>query len=771
LVGLSKLSHYYEGDIKSFDVKRGKSKLSTIVDNIDFENFVPKYERITEGEGEEYEEFEYDAGQDYDEYYKEPDIEAYYVTNDKITSLSEAINELIGLNTKQIKKLKTVENYKNENQEWVLDQQLFKSFQVSRLIKIHTDLDREFEILKLSYKEIGNIFQRFQDRFLVYCEISAALKPITYFFKEQMTYNDALSKHVLEMEEKARNDKMDGDTGVTKITDLATEIPVIVINLKRIIDEIIKYSKREGKDLVQKEAKKARDILENLNQHQDLYGKHSQNIELMEEIMKEIDPGRGVRKLHEFGTFRKHVENIELQMFTAKKNTWTTVELMLFNHYLVVIKTDVLDAEELLNMDDDIGAQCMELFRDRPLPCKKQYFTYFNMRRINFLPTGEDKKYKFLELRTFSKEGIGKVVDEESARIRIKKTDQPRFDFLQDQIDQMIKTATAKIPQVGKHSNCRGYKTKKEIKNIKDHRKCGECNGFLLGKIPLGIECSPCGKVFHMECYLSYNKITESDEFPVISKEPNNVVELKKLSEIDNAFQTKEDAEEELSKKDHGTFLLRFNEEKNQSVVSVIDKESDPKKSKVKHHIIKSQAVKDREYYWINQGEAATSLTELIKTHQKSLNLLIPIRSKTLNLDPNGAEGYSSDEEEDVYENRDDYVRDTSIYIGAALRQSTQSSVTESFHGDISREDAEFKLEGQDTGTFLIRQNLGQYKITRVPSRGNKANFMIQQNEQGYYYVEKNGKTFQSLTSLVKHLQNLDESNKYWIGKPLSKSA
>ena len=66
----------------------------------------------------------------------------------------------------------------------------------------------------------------------------------------------------------------------------------------------------------------------------------------MEEIMKEIDPGRGVRKLHEFGTFRKHVENIELQMFTAKKNTWTTVELMLFNHYLVVIKTDVLDAEE-----------------------------------------------------------------------------------------------------------------------------------------------------------------------------------------------------------------------------------------------------------------------------------------------------------------------------------------------------------------------------------------------------------------------------------------
>ena len=62
--------------------------------------------------------------------------------------------------------------------------------------------------------------------------------------------------------------------------------------------------------------------------------------------MKEMDTGRErIRKLHEFGTFRRQIENIELQMLTAKKNTWMTVNLMLFNHYIVVIRTDLLDTE------------------------------------------------------------------------------------------------------------------------------------------------------------------------------------------------------------------------------------------------------------------------------------------------------------------------------------------------------------------------------------------------------------------------------------------
>ena len=89
LVGLSKLSKHYDGEVKSFDVKKDKSKLQVLVDDaVDFyENVVSNHE-TEEGEGDEYEEIEeYDASADYDEYYKEPDIESYYVSNDDIISL------------------------------------------------------------------------------------------------------------------------------------------------------------------------------------------------------------------------------------------------------------------------------------------------------------------------------------------------------------------------------------------------------------------------------------------------------------------------------------------------------------------------------------------------------------------------------------------------------------------------------------------------------------------------------------------------------------
>ena len=87
---------------------------------------------------------------------------------------------------------------------------------------------------------------------------------------------------------------------------------------------------------------------------------------------------------------------------------------------------------------------------------------------------------------------------------------------------------------------------------------------------------------------------------------------------------------------------------------------------------------------------------------------MIPIRSRTLDLDPEEMQGYSSDE--DIYENG---VDETSNVNGAAslLRQSI---TIECFHGDISREDAENKLDGHETGTFLIRIYDGQYRVTRL---------------------------------------------------------
>ena len=42
------------------------------------------------------------------------------------------------------------------------------------LLKIHNELQDEFQILKVSHEEIGNIFEKFSERFLVYCNIGAS---------------------------------------------------------------------------------------------------------------------------------------------------------------------------------------------------------------------------------------------------------------------------------------------------------------------------------------------------------------------------------------------------------------------------------------------------------------------------------------------------------------------------------------------------------------------------------------------------------------------
>ena len=71
-------------------------------------------------------------------------------------------------------------------------EQYFKSFRVSELIRIHKQLDEEFQLLGVSYKEIGNIFEKFKERFLIYCEVIAAGKPRQDFLSEQKDYNDSV---------------------------------------------------------------------------------------------------------------------------------------------------------------------------------------------------------------------------------------------------------------------------------------------------------------------------------------------------------------------------------------------------------------------------------------------------------------------------------------------------------------------------------------------------------------------------------------------------
>ena len=79
----------------------------------------------------------------------------------------------------------------------------------------------------------------------------------------------------------------------------------------------------------------------------------------------------------------------------------------------------------------------------------------------------------------------------------------------------------------------------------------------------------------------------------------NSIIDLKKISQFDHGFKTKEYAREILKNEDHGAFLLRYSEDKKRHVVSSWDKD----KKEVLAYEIKEQKINNKNYFWIEQAD------------------------------------------------------------------------------------------------------------------------------------------------------------------------
>ena len=113
----------------------------------------------------------------------------------KATDLREAINELINHNQDFIADV--LENLFNNFQKKlpignILSQKLFPHLKIPELLDLHRDLAKDLEILPVSYIEIGNIFVKFQDRYLVFCSVTALNEVMREFLADQMANNDKL---------------------------------------------------------------------------------------------------------------------------------------------------------------------------------------------------------------------------------------------------------------------------------------------------------------------------------------------------------------------------------------------------------------------------------------------------------------------------------------------------------------------------------------------------------------------------------------------------
>ena len=124
---------------------------------------------------------------DYIDYMNEDDIV-------EATDLKRATNELITHNKYFIEQIleNLLKNFYEKMPANILTRKLFPLMKIHQLLDLHRDLARELEVVRVSYVEIGRVFDSFQDRYLVFCSVTAKANLMRQFLVDQMVSSEQL---------------------------------------------------------------------------------------------------------------------------------------------------------------------------------------------------------------------------------------------------------------------------------------------------------------------------------------------------------------------------------------------------------------------------------------------------------------------------------------------------------------------------------------------------------------------------------------------------
>ena len=95
-------------------------------------------------------------------------------------------------------------NYEKETpKNSILAKLLFPQLRLKELVDLHKDLGRELEKVLVSYIEIGSVFARFQERFLIYCLVTSKIAQIREFLADYRENDEDINQLVKTLEFKA----------------------------------------------------------------------------------------------------------------------------------------------------------------------------------------------------------------------------------------------------------------------------------------------------------------------------------------------------------------------------------------------------------------------------------------------------------------------------------------------------------------------------------------------------------------------------------------
>ena len=109
--------------------------------------------------------------------------------------------------TALIKSLIWKEHFIEKSESDLLRVTVANELQYEKLLELHEELDKKFHHLTYKYVLIGDIFESFSEKFLIYCEVLSKLKFIEKLIEEKMAFNKKFREDILRLEKDFNNKK------------------------------------------------------------------------------------------------------------------------------------------------------------------------------------------------------------------------------------------------------------------------------------------------------------------------------------------------------------------------------------------------------------------------------------------------------------------------------------------------------------------------------------------------------------------------------------
>ena len=110
-----------------------------------------------------------------------------------------------------IKSLIWKEHFIEKSESDLLRVTVANELQYDKLLELHEELDKKFHHLTYKYVLIGEIFESFSEKFLIYCEVLSKLEFIKKLIEQKMSFNKTFREDILRLEKDFNKKKRNND--------------------------------------------------------------------------------------------------------------------------------------------------------------------------------------------------------------------------------------------------------------------------------------------------------------------------------------------------------------------------------------------------------------------------------------------------------------------------------------------------------------------------------------------------------------------------------